>query len=96
MSRYPLVDSPSDPPSNRGVWKPARVEKKFGYLSRSQDHVPEDHMGEFVAEMTRRIAEAQASIRKARAEGDDFLVEARTAEIEDLRHLAARNGVVLR
>jgi hypothetical protein len=53
-------------------------------------------MGEFVAEVMRRIAEAQASIRKARAEGDDFLVDARLAEIEDLRHLAARNGVALR
>lgn len=52
-------------------------------------------MGEFVTEITRRLREAHASLHAARAEGDDFLVEARIAEIEDLQRLAARHDVPL-
>lgn len=50
-------------------------------------------MGEFFSEITRRLTEAQTSLHAARAEGDDFLVEARIAEIEDLRRLAARHDI---
>ncbi|MGH3321688.1 MAG: hypothetical protein ACRDN9_16245 [Streptosporangiaceae bacterium] len=50
-------------------------------------------MGEFVAEITKRLREAHASLHVARDEGDEFLAEARIAEIEDLKKLAARNGV---
>ena len=52
-------------------------------------------MGEFVAEITKRLREAHASLHAARAEGDDLLIEARIAEIEDLRRLADRHDVTL-
>lgn len=52
-------------------------------------------MGEFTTEIKKRLREAQTSLRDARAEGDDFLAEARIAEIEDLERLAARHGIAL-
>lgn len=52
-------------------------------------------MGEFVAEITKRFREAHASLHAARTDGDDLLVEARLAEIEDLRRFADRHDVTL-
>lgn len=52
-------------------------------------------MGEFRSAIQRRLTDAYASLRAAQAEGDHFLVDAREAEIEDLRRLAANNDVDL-
>lgn len=52
-------------------------------------------MGEFRSTLQRRLSDAYASLRAAEAEGDHFLADARQAEIEDLRRLAANNDVDL-
>jgi hypothetical protein len=50
-------------------------------------------MGELAAMIEQRIAEASESLRTARAEGDAFLVDAREAEIDDLRRIANEHGI---
>lgn len=50
-------------------------------------------MGEFLAEINGRIAETYTSLQAARAAGDDFLAEMHSSELEDLKRIAARNGV---
>ena len=50
-------------------------------------------MGELAAMIEQRIAEAAESLRTARAEGDAFLVDAREAEIDDLRRIANEHGI---
>ncbi len=50
-------------------------------------------MGELAAMIEQRIAEASESLRTARAEGDAFLVDAREAEIDDLRRIATEHGI---
>lgn len=71
----------------------------YGGRSATTSVIPDFHegstMGEFVAQITKRFREAHASLHAARRDGDDILVEARLAEIEDLQRLAARNDVSL-
>ena len=50
-------------------------------------------MGELAMMIEQRIAEASESLRMARAEGDTFLVDAREAEIDDLRRIATDHGI---
>jgi hypothetical protein len=50
-------------------------------------------MGELAAMIEQRIAEASESLRTARDEGDTFLVDAREAEIDDLRRIATDHGI---
>ncbi|HZB34179.1 MAG TPA: hypothetical protein VE465_28715 [Streptosporangiaceae bacterium] len=50
-------------------------------------------MGELAAMIDQRIAEASESLRTARAEDDAFLVDAREAEIDDLRRIANEHGI---
>jgi hypothetical protein len=50
-------------------------------------------MGELASMIEQRIAEASESLRMARAEDDAFLVDAREAEIDDLRRIATENGI---
>jgi hypothetical protein len=50
-------------------------------------------MGELAAMIEKRIAEASESLRTARAEDDAFLVDAREAEIDDLRRIATDHGI---
>ncbi|MEE2037190.1 hypothetical protein Q8791_08160 [Nocardiopsis sp. CT-R113] len=50
-------------------------------------------MGEFLAEITVRINETNSSYRAAQAAGDDFLADTHASELEDLRRIAARNGL---
>lgn len=52
-------------------------------------------MGEFRSTIHRRLTDAYASLRAAEAEDDYFLADARAAEIEDLRRIAAQNDVDL-
>lgn len=52
-------------------------------------------MGEFRSTIQRRLTDAYASLRAAEAEDDYFLADARAAEIEDLRRIAANNDVDL-
>lgn len=50
-------------------------------------------MGEFLSEIRVRIDETCTSLQAAQAAGDDFLADAHASELEDLRRIAARNGV---
>ncbi|PRX92436.1 hypothetical protein [Allonocardiopsis opalescens] len=50
-------------------------------------------MGEFAAEVRLRLSEAYASLEAARANGDLYLAEARTLDIEDLRRIASRHDI---
>jgi hypothetical protein len=50
-------------------------------------------MGELAMMIEQRIAEARESLHSARAEGDTSLVEAREAEIDDLRRIATVHGI---
>ena len=52
-------------------------------------------MGEFTTTIESRLDQAYKGIREARSAGDDYLADALTAEIEDLRRLADDNGVPL-
>lgn len=52
-------------------------------------------MGEFRSTIQRRLSDAYASLHAAEAEGDHFMADARVAEIEDLRRIAAQNDVDL-
>lgn len=50
-------------------------------------------MTEFHAEMRERAARAVTSLREAQREGDDYLVEVREAELENLARLAREHGL---
>ncbi|MEV6105082.1 hypothetical protein AB0M28_10250 [Streptomyces sp. NPDC051940] len=50
-------------------------------------------MDAFTAGILQRIRSTETDIDRARESGDDFLVEVETAELEDLRRLAADHGV---
>ncbi len=60
---------------------------------RAGDVPSEVKMGEFLAEINVRITETYTSLPAARAAGDDFLADMHASEIEDLKRIAARNGV---
>ena len=49
-------------------------------------------MTEFHAEMRDRAATAVRSLRQAQDNGDDYLVEVREAELENLARLASDHG----
>jgi hypothetical protein len=50
-------------------------------------------MTEFHAEMRDRAATAVKSLKQAEANGDDYLVEVRQAELENLARLADDHGL---
>jgi pyruvate/2-oxoglutarate dehydrogenase complex dihydrolipoamide acyltransferase (E2) component len=50
-------------------------------------------MDEFTREIRLRVDEASASLEVARAEGDEFLADVHTGELESLGHLAREHGV---
>ncbi len=50
-------------------------------------------MTEFHSEITRRATRAVQSLYSAEAAGDDYLVEMRQAELENLARLAADHGL---
>jgi hypothetical protein len=50
-------------------------------------------MTEFHAEMRDRAATAVRSLRQAQDNGDDYLVEVREAELENLARLASDHGL---
>jgi len=50
-------------------------------------------MTEFHAEMRDRAVTAVQSLKKARESGDDYLVEVREAELENLARLATEHGL---
>lgn len=50
-------------------------------------------MTEFHSEMRDRAFDAVASLKQAQANGDDYLVEVREAELENLARLAAEHGL---
>ncbi|GHF74546.1 hypothetical protein [Streptomyces thermodiastaticus] len=50
-------------------------------------------MDAFTAGLLQRIRATESDLTRARAEGDDFLVEAQLGELDDLRRLAAEHGV---
>jgi len=50
-------------------------------------------MDEFTREIRLRIDEATASLEQAREEGDEYLAEVRTGELESLGQLARAHGV---
>ncbi|MFC7218568.1 hypothetical protein ACFQLX_10375 [Streptomyces polyrhachis] len=50
-------------------------------------------MDAFTAGILQRIKSTESDIDRARESGDDFLLEVETAELEDLRRLAADHGV---
>ncbi|MQY12916.1 hypothetical protein SRB5_30550 [Streptomyces sp. RB5] len=52
-------------------------------------------MDAFTAGLLQRIRNTESDIDRARESGDDFLVDLETAELEDLRRLAADHGVEL-
>jgi len=52
-------------------------------------------MGEFQSMIKQRLDDAYTSLRTAQADDDEFLVDSAQAEIDDLRRLAANNGVDL-
>lgn len=52
-------------------------------------------MGELTATIQQRLSDAYDSLRAARDSGDDLLVEAQRAEIDDLRRTAADHGIDL-
>jgi hypothetical protein len=50
-------------------------------------------MGELSSTIQQRLSDAYDSMRRARAEGDVYLVDARQAEIEDLHRIAANHNI---
>lgn len=50
-------------------------------------------MDAFTSGLLQRIRNTETDLNEARETGDDFLVEVETAELEDLRRLAADHGV---
>jgi hypothetical protein len=50
-------------------------------------------VGELTTTIHERLSDAYDSLRTARDTGDDFLVEAQRAEIDDLRRIAANHGI---
>jgi hypothetical protein len=52
-------------------------------------------MGDLRTTIHERLSEAYESMRTAHTDGDHFLVEARQAEIEDLRRIAVQHGIEL-
>jgi hypothetical protein len=50
-------------------------------------------MSEFASEITERVAQASTSLRNASNAGDDYLVEVRVGELEDLARVAADHDV---
>jgi hypothetical protein len=50
-------------------------------------------MGDFAAEMERRLGLAREAIREAGACGDDYGVATHQAELEELVRVADRNGL---
>lgn len=50
-------------------------------------------MGELSTAIHQRLSDAYDALRVARDTGDDLLVEAQQAEIDDLRRTAASHGV---
>ena len=50
-------------------------------------------MTEFHSEMRDRAFDAVASLKQAEANGDDYLVEVREAELETLARLASEHGL---
>jgi hypothetical protein len=53
-------------------------------------------MDAFTTGILQRIHSTETDLRKARETGDDYLVEVEQSELEDLRRLAAENGVDVR
>ncbi|MBX6168650.1 MAG: hypothetical protein IRY84_13565 [Thermobispora bispora] len=50
-------------------------------------------MGEFTATIANRLAQAYQELREATSNGDEFLAETLTGEIEDLRRIAEEHGI---
>lgn len=50
-------------------------------------------MSEFASEITDRVVKASTSLEDARAAGDDYLVDVRVGELEELARLAEANDV---
>ncbi|MBA9004528.1 MULTISPECIES: hypothetical protein [Thermomonospora] len=50
-------------------------------------------MGELSRTIEQRLADAYASLRAARAEGDAYLADIRQAEIEELKRIAANHDL---
>jgi hypothetical protein len=53
----------------------------------------EGEMGEFTATIANRLAQAYQELREATSNGDEFLAETLTGEIEDLRRIAEEHGI---
>ncbi|MFF4774123.1 hypothetical protein [Microtetraspora fusca] len=52
-------------------------------------------MGEFTTTIETRLNQAYEGLQEATANGDDFLADTLTAEIEDLRRLAVDHGIAI-
>jgi hypothetical protein len=52
-------------------------------------------VGELTATIHQRLSDAYDSLRTARDTGDDLLIDAQQAEIDDLRRTAADHGIDL-
>jgi hypothetical protein len=52
-------------------------------------------MGELRMTIHERLADAYEAIRSARTVGDEFMIEARKAEIEDLHRIALDHDIEL-
>ena len=52
-------------------------------------------MGELTVTIHQRLSDAYDSLRTARDTGDDLLIDAQQAEIDDLRRTAADHGIDL-
>jgi hypothetical protein len=50
-------------------------------------------MSEFANEITERVAQASTSLSEATENGDDYLVDVRVGELEDLARIAADHDV---
>jgi hypothetical protein len=50
-------------------------------------------MSEFASEITERVAQASTSLQDAHDTGDDFLVDVRVGELEELARVAADHNV---
>jgi hypothetical protein len=50
-------------------------------------------MSEFASEIAERVAQASTSLEDARSEGDDYLVDVRIGELEELARVAADHDV---
>ncbi|OII63420.1 hypothetical protein BJP40_24010 [Streptomyces sp. CC53] len=50
-------------------------------------------MDAFTAGLLQRIRATESDLTRARASGDEFLVDVEQAELDDLRRLAAEHGV---